>query len=174
VLYVTGAIGAAAAGLGWLRQHGRTGESESPEIAALTARHRRPTPRTRIGAILGRTRTATACMDLSDGLADAITAIATASGTGAIVDANAIPVPEAARLWFAAQGLDPVKASLAGGDDYELLFAVSPRRHGRFRTLVRQARGIPITRIGELTPSPAILLKSDGATEALPSGFTHF
>jgi thiamine-monophosphate kinase len=174
VLYVTGAIGAAAAGLGWLRQHGRTGESESPGIAALTARHRRPTPRNRIGAILGRTRTATACMDLSDGLADAITAIAIASGTGAIVDANAIPVPDAARLWFAAQGLDPIKASLAGGDDYELLFAVSPRRHGRFRTLVRQSRGIPITRIGELTSSPAILLKSDGATEALPSGFTHF
>ncbi len=158
ILYVTGAIGAAAAGLGWLRRYGRTGESESPEIAALTSRHRRPTPRTRIGAILGRTRTATACMDLSDGLADAVTAIATAGGTGAIVDANAIPVPDAARLWFAAQGLDPVEASLAGGDDYELLFAVSPRRHGRFRTLVRQARGIPITRIGELTSAPAILL----------------
>src|SRR4026208_90185 len=62
VLYVTGAIGAAAAGLGWLREAG-TGRSAAAEMALLTARHRRPAPRLRIGPILGRTRTATACMD---------------------------------------------------------------------------------------------------------------
>ena len=173
VLYVTGAIGAAAAGLGWLRGAG-PGVSESAEIALLTARHRRPTPRVRIGAILGRTRTATACMDLSDGLADAVSAIARASGTGAIVDATSLPIPTPARQWFAARGQDPVAAALAGGDDYELLFAVPPRRHGRLRTVIRQGRGVPVTRIGELTSAPAILLKTHGATEPLPSGFTHF
>jgi thiamine-monophosphate kinase len=173
VLYVTGAIGAAAAGLGWLRETG-AGLPETPEIAALTARHRRPAPRLRIGAILGRTRAASACMDLSDGLADAVSAIATASGTGATIDAQALPIPIAARDWFSARGLDPVKAAIAGGDDYDLVFSVPPRRHGRLRTVVRQGRGVPVTRIGELTPAPAILLKTDAATEPLPSGFTHF
>ena len=150
------------------------GVPESAGIAALTARHRRPAPRLRIGAILGRTRTASACMDLSDGLADAVSAIARASGTGAILDASALPIPDGARHWFAARGQDPVMAALAGGDDYELLFSVSPRRHGRLRTVIRQGRGVPITRIGELTSAPAILLKTDGASEPLPSGFTHF
>ncbi len=173
-LYVTGSIGAAAAGLGWLRRHRGAPQAEPEDIAALTARHRRPTPRTRIGAILGRTRCAKACMDLSDGLADAVTAIARASGTGAIVDAKAIPIPDAARRWFAAAGEDPVAAALAGGDDYELLFTVSPRRGGRLRTVTQQARGVPITRIGELTAAPAILLETDGVSQPLPSGFTHF
>ena len=40
-------------------------------------------PRTRLGALLGRGKVATACMDLSDGLADAVTQLAEASGTGA-------------------------------------------------------------------------------------------
>ena len=67
-----------------------------------------------------------------------------------------------------------MRAAVAGGDDYELLFSVSPRVRGRLRTVIRQARGVPITRIGELTASPAILVKRDAATEPLPDGFTHF
>jgi thiamine-monophosphate kinase len=113
-------------------------------------------------------------MDLSDGLADAVTAIAHASGTGAIIDAAALPIPDAARRWFTGQGRNPVTAALAGGDDYELLFSVPPRRKGRLRTVIRQSRGVPITRIGELTSAPAILLKTDGTSEPLPSGFAHF
>ena len=100
-LYVTGTIGAAAAGLGWLREHGAIG-SESPdsgELAECVARHRRPEPRARVGALLGRNRAATACMDLSDGLADAIRQLAESSGVGARVAATALPIhPGAAAL----------------------------------------------------------------------------
>ncbi len=172
ILYVTGAVGAAAAGLGMLRAAALAPDDEEP--AALIERHRRPVPRLRIGALLGRTRSATACMDLSDGLADGVSQLAQASGTGAVIDAAALPIPAAARRWFESQGHDAVRAALAGGDDYELLFSVSPRVRGRLRTVIRQARGVPITRIGELTASPAILVKRDAATEPLPDGFTHF
>jgi thiamine-monophosphate kinase len=172
LLYVTGAIGAAAAGLGILRATDQA--PEDADAAALIERHRRPAPRLRVGALLGRTRSATACMDLSDGLADAVSQLAQASGTGAVVDAAALPVPGAARRWFESQGHDPVRAALTGGDDYELLFSVSPRAGGRLRTVIRQARGVPVTRIGELTASPAILVKRDAATEPMPAGFTHF
>ena len=113
-------------------------------------------------------------MDLSDGLADAVGQLAQASGTGAIVEASALPIPEAARRWFESRGQDPIRAAVSGGDDYELLFAVPPRSRGRLRTVIRQARGVPVTRIGELTAAPAILLKRDGVTEAMPDGFTHF
>jgi thiamine-monophosphate kinase len=173
ILYVTGAIGAAAAGLGMLRA-GHPHIADDPGLAALAERHRRPLPRLRIGALLGRTRCASACMDLSDGLADAVTQVAAASGTGAVIDADALPIPDAARRWFESQAGDPVLAALAGGDDYELLFSVPPRFKGRLRTVIQQGRGVAVTRIGELTGSPAILLKRDGATEPLPDGFTHF
>ena len=174
LLYVTGSVGAAAAGLGWLRSMAGNTNADEAGVTELVNRHRRPVPRLRMGALLGRSRAATACMDLSDGLADAVAQLAAASGTGAAIRAEAIPVQESARRWFLAQGQDPIVAALAGGDDYELLFAVSPRHRGRLRTVIRQGRGVAVTEIGELTPAPAILLERNGATEPLPQGFTHF
>ena len=119
-LYVTGDVGAAAAGLGWLRDGGG---AHIDGIEACADRHRRPEPRLRIGALLGRNRAASACMDLSDGLADAVRQVALASGLGADIDGSALPVPAAARAWFARAGVDPISAAAGGGDDYELLFA---------------------------------------------------
>lgn len=178
-LYVTGAVGQASAGLGWLRPHddpdGATDERPDERMmAACVARYRRPEPRARFGAMVGSSRAASACIDLSDGLADAVRQLAQASGTGARIEAAALPVPDAVRAWFTSQGLDPIISALRGGDDYELLVAVPPRRLGRFRHAVQHARGLPVTRIGELTSSPGILLRRDGRAESLPAGFVHF
>jgi len=183
-LYVTGQIGAAAAGLAWLRREaGEPDEArrdatvprpDDPGLAECVARHCRPQPRARVGALLGRTRTASACMDLSDGLADAVVQLSGASQTGASIDAASLPIHAAARAWFTATGDDAVAASVAGGDDYELLFAVPRRARGRLRGVLREARGVPITRIGELTDDRAIGLVSGGRLEPLPPGFVHF
>jgi thiamine-monophosphate kinase len=175
-IYVTGSIGAAAAGLGWLREHGATGEEtpDDPAMAECVARYRRPEPRARTGSLLGRNRAASACMDLSDGLADAVRQIAESSGTGARVDAARLPVHPGASSWFSAHGKDPVLASVAGGDDYELLFTVSKRARGRLRLVKAQARGVPLTRIGELTTGNVIALERDGRSEPMPEGFVHF
>jgi thiamine-monophosphate kinase len=169
-LYVTGSIGAAAAGLGWSRAP--VGGIDGMD--ACVRRHCAPEPRVRIGALLGRNRAASACMDLSDGLADGVRQIAAASGTGAAIDAAALPIPAAARAWFHSAGLDPIAAAAAGGDDYELLFAVPKRARGRLATVIRQARGVSITRIGHLTREPETALVRDGVPEPLPSGFVHF
>ncbi len=170
-LYLTGSIGAAAAGLAWLRR----GSPDPPDAAMeeCVARHRRPAPRLRIGAIAGQTRAASACIDLSDGLGDAVAQLAAESKTGARIDAAALPIHPGARVWFSATG-DPIPLCVSGGDDYELLFAVPPRFRGRFRTVSGQARGVPITRIGELTADGQVVLVRDGRTEPLPSGFAHF
>lgn len=174
-LYVTGTVGAAAAGLSYSKESQVSKEPAGIEsIDACVRRHRAPEPRVRIGALLGRNRAASACMDLSDGLADAVRQIAAASGTGAAIDAAALPIPDAAREWFRRAGQDPIAAAAAGGDDYELLFAVPRRARGRLATVVRQARGVPITRIGRLTKEPAIALVRDGTPEPLPLGFVHF
>jgi thiamine-monophosphate kinase len=175
-LYVSGHIGAGAAGLEWLREHGATGGEApgDPALAECVARHRRPEPRTRLGRLLGQTRTASACMDLSDGLADAVRQVAHASGTGARIDAGTIPIHPGAAGWFRTRGGDPLVASLSGGDDYELLFAVAHRRRGGLRLVGRQARGLALTRIGELTADRAIRLERDGVPVSMPEGFTHF
>ena len=175
-LYVTGSIGAAAAGLAWLRQEASgVARIESGDLmAACVRRHQRPEPRVRVGMLLGRNQAASACMDLSDGLADAVRQIADASGTGAIIDAATLPIDPAAAGWFERQGLDPVESAVAGGDDYELLFAVPRKFLGRFRSVQSEARGLPLTRIGELTAATDLLLTRDGQTGPLPAGFTHF
>jgi thiamine-monophosphate kinase len=174
-LDLTGSIGAAAAGLDWLRTTSPSlpAAAEDP-MGVCARRHLRPEPRVRIGMLLGRNRAASACMDLSDGLADAVRQLSEASGTGAVVDASAIPIEPAAAAWFASRGVDPIRASLAGGDDYELLFAVPRKTRGRLRQVARGARGVPFTRIGELTAEPGVRMSRDGMVEELPSGFSHF
>jgi thiamine-monophosphate kinase len=174
-LYVTGAIGAAAAGLGYLQSGAEhAGDAEGAEMIACVRRHCAPEPRVRLGALLGRNRAASAAMDLSDGLADAVRQLAAASGAGAEIDAASLPIPPAARLWFERAGVDPILAACAGGDDYELLFAVPKRARGRLRTVIRQARGVAVTRIGCLTKEPHTVLLRSGAAEPLPPGFVHF
>ena len=185
-LYVTGHVGAALAGLEWLRHHaGRDAAGPipaavasprppDPGLADCVTRYCRPEPRARFGSILGRTRAASACMDLSDGLADAVTQLSSASRVGAQIDAALVPIHPAAAAWFTRDHRDSIAAAVAGGDDYELLFAVPPRRRGRLRGVFREARGVPITRIGALTSDPTVGLLRDGRLEPLPSGFVHF
>jgi thiamine-monophosphate kinase len=156
-LYVTGALGGAAAGLRLLR-----GDATCTGIAV--DKYRRPEPRTRFGLMLGRNRAARACVDLSDGLADGVRQIAEASGLGASVDAESLPIEQGATLHEA----------LAGGEDYELLFAVSPRMRSRLKNARRLASGVAVTRIGRLTADRAMLLSRNGSTEELPAGFDHF
>jgi thiamine-monophosphate kinase len=178
-VYVTGSVGSAAAGLGWLRSQTGAGRGRVPRpddagMARCVERHCRPEPRARVGAMLGRTRAASACMDTSDGLADALAQMAAASGTGMAIDGQLVPVDPAARAWFESAGRDAVSASLAGGDDYELVFTVPKRRRGRLRGVIREARGVPVTRIGELTAGRGVSVSHEGGAIAVPAGFTHF
>jgi thiamine-monophosphate kinase len=171
-VFVTGSIGAARAGLEFLMAGGS--EISLDGMDACIERYCRPAPRYRIGALLGRVRAATACMDLSDGLADAARQVAEASGVGIRLTADALPVSEACRRWFDERGGDAIAAAAAGGDDYELLFTVPRKRTGRLRHVVQQARNVPITRIGEITAEKGAELIRNGSREPLPAGFVHF
>jgi thiamine-monophosphate kinase len=172
-IYVSGTIGGAAAGLEVLRSGPPS--LASPATADCVARHKRPAPRVRLGIAVGRAKAATAAMDLSDGLADALEQVATASGLGVRVDAAALPIEPGAREWWTARGADPVMAALAGGDDYELLLAVPRKRHGALRSALRHVADPALTRIGEFTKDPRERVLFDAGKEAaLPKGFEHF
>ena len=173
-LWVTGAIGASAAGLAALRRGPAESSAADPDLDDCIHRYRRPEPRVRIGALLGRNRVARAGIDLSDGLADGLRQLTRASGVGAVIDAAAIPVHAGARRWFVGNGADPVEAALRGGDDYELMIAVPRRNRRGLRTLARLFQGVPITRIGELTKTPDLVLRTADGDRALPPGYEHF
>ena len=147
---------------------------ESAAAMGCIERYLRPEPRVRLGLMLSRNRAASACMDLSDGLSDAVCQIAEASGVGARVDADALPIDPCARDVLAAGGADPIAAAITAGDDYELLVAVRPRTRGRLAAAIRHG-GVPLTRIGVCTEDRAIVLCRNGADEPLPrGGYRHF
>ena len=165
-LFVTGRLGAAAAGLRLLTAGagGDTGESLTDEMAECVATHRRPTARLRTGTIVANNRAASACMDLSDGLADAVSQICEASGCGAEITRGAVP---------AHPGATPDEA-LAGGDDYELLFAVPKRRVRKFLAAIGQAGETGATDIGVCTKATEVVLVDGEIRSPLPDGFRHF
>lgn len=201
-IYVSGEIGSAVAGFEWCHAHAddalkmdlwdpASAGLPSEPMHAAGARFLYPDPRVRLGWVLARNRAATACVDLSDGLADAVRQVAGASGVGAIVDGDAVPVGPEVADWFKRSGRDPLLAAITGGEDYELLFTTSERRRRLIDAVVRQTgrprdgdrdadggrvgRGrLPLTRIGVVTRERRVVLRRNGGDESLPQGFTHF
>jgi len=194
-VYVTGSLGAAAVGLQMLRDDRTAGvlnrdavdgsgadlvRSAAASLTRLAARdecierYLRPVPRVRAGGLLGRNRAATSCMDLSDGLADAVRQIAEASAVGMRIDAESLPIATGVRDWHAARGGDPLETAVAGGDDYELLFTVRPSWRGRLRGVRTRVGDLPITRIGAVTGNRDVVLSTSAGARPLPDGFDHF
>jgi len=170
-IYMSGDIGAAAAGLARLRD---AGDPSGPDRDACIEKYWHPRPRLRVGTLLARNRIATACIDLSDGLADGVRQIADASGVSAALDAAAIPVHPAAQEWFTSRGADPLDAAIGAGDDYELLFTIRPRSQRRLEAVLRRA-DVAVTRIGTCGAGRgATLTRSDGQTVAITGGYGHF
>lgn len=169
-IWISGTIGGAAAGLEMLADPG----PRTPDPVCLT-RQRRPEPRVRLGVAMGRARAARAAMDLSDGLADALRQVAAASGCGARLDAGALPIEPGAAVWWRARGVDPASAAIAGGEDYELLFAIPKTGGGRLRKVTRTVAEPGLSRVGVFVKDPAVLVVDrNGREEPLPQGFEHF
>jgi thiamine-monophosphate kinase len=172
-LFVTGQLGAAAAGLALLRAGG-SGAALDADGSACVCRFERPDARVKCGVTVARRRAASGAIDLSDGLADAVHQLAGASKTGAVIDAADVPVHPGAMAWAARANQDPLTLALSGGEDYELLFAVSRRQRRNFLSAIQQAGDLVATRVGRLRAEPGAWLNREGRLEPLGSGFVHF
>ena len=172
-LYVTGVIGAAAAGLALAAADVSRDTMDRPARDALR-RYEEPDARCRLGWMVGRTGAAAAAMDLSDGLAATTRAMAEASGIGDVLDADAVPVAEAGVTWATAAGQDPLSFALTGGEDYELAFAVSPRLRRQFLAVTRRTRDLPVTRIGRFIAERGAWLARGDTLSPLEGGFQHW
>jgi thiamine-monophosphate kinase len=166
IVYVTGSIGDGAVGLESLR--------EGAAVEACAHRFLFPEARVRAGMLLGRNRAATACMDLSDGLADGVRQVAEASNVGITLDAETLPVTDDVRRWHDARRRQPLEAAISGGDDYELLFTVRPAHRGRLRAVQRLLGGLSMTPIGMVTKERGLVVRYSDGSRDLPRGFEHF
>jgi thiamine-monophosphate kinase len=174
-LLVTGTLGAAAAGLLAVRDPAAVGGLPPAVLARVREALVRPEPRVAEGRALASTGDVTALLDISDGLAADLGHLCAASGTGAVVEAESLPVDDATRAVAAALGRDPLPLALGGGEDYQLLCAVRPEGVERVRTAVAQVGG-SATPIGYLTDATEgmRLRHRDGTLEALaPVGWDH-
>jgi thiamine-monophosphate kinase len=163
-IYVSGTIGDAALGLP-IAQTPLNHESRITNHHFLN-RYQLPEPRIVLGQHLRSI--ATSCMDISDGLAQDLGHICKASGVGAVIEWEKVPLSAAARECNPSP-----EAILAGGDDYELLFTVP---HDQLQAITMLAKEIPITHIGRVVAGHGVqVMGGNGEILALSqTGFRHF
>lgn len=182
-LLVTGRLGAAAAGLAYLAGKKKPETEEETEGAAeLLQAQLQPVPRVKEAAVLIRSGLIGAMNDLSDGLASELHEIASASGCGARIWAERLPVSNATARLGRQLGIDPLHWALYGGEDYELLITVrggkgAPLKMRRLIRKLQKATGTTLSLIGKMLPAAdgVQLVGLDGETEKIsPKGYTHF
>ena len=118
-------------------------------------------------------RVANAMIDVSDGLVQDLGHVCRASGVDAEVDLAALPVAGAFRR---ALGAAAASFVAVGGEDYELLVSVPPRRLATLRRLV-PTLGCRLSRIGRVVAGRGTVRLRDAAgreVELARRGFDHF
>ncbi|WP_341503112.1 thiamine-phosphate kinase [Gallaecimonas sp. GXIMD4217] len=165
-LYVTGTLG--DAGLGLALIEGRE-EATADHREYLLNRHYYPTPRLLAGQCLRGV--ATSAIDLSDGLASDLGHVLDASGCGANLFLEKIPLSQA---MVGTVPLDKaLEYALAAGDDYELLFTIPEAQKGALDTLLAHS-GVKHSCIGQLRGGKGISFLNHGQPVELDlKGYEH-
>ncbi len=186
LLCVTGTPGDAAAGLEFERVAVSSSSAEQALAATPDARFLRdrflfPQPRLASGVLLRDF--ASSCIDVSDGLLGDAGKLCAASGCGAVLQADQLPLSHALRAAHA-----PTRAlelALTGGDDYELCFTVAPQRRAALEAAWATAHASTVDSpagtdpgfrvIGLLRPQPGIEIRdAETVIQLSHSGFDHF
>jgi thiamine-monophosphate kinase len=168
LIMVSGTLGDSALALHLLHK------KETAETGLLD-RHHRPTARVELGRLLGEQCLTEAMIDLSDGLAGDLEHILQASQVDGLIEADQLPLSEAFRR-YTDRHPELRNLALYGGEDYELLFTVSPKQAAKVAAL-STALQLPITSIGSIHKGSGALLLRDRGGEARPilvRGYDHF
>lgn len=159
IVCVSGPLGDSAAGLRLILN----GAERDALADKLIERHYLPVPRVDEGIALAAVEGVHAMMDISDGVGSDLRHILKASGAGAEIDIAQLPLSGELREVCSREGWDPAELALCGGEDYELLFTVSPEAES----------SLPVRHyaIGRIVSGDGILWKGgDGDYQ----GFRHF
>ena len=166
-IFVSGRLGEAELGLRLIR-----GRKVRPDLRDSRLRkHLYPQPRLALGAWLAEQRLATSMMDLSDGLSSDLPRLCEASGVGARIEARRIPCAKLSNV--DAKKQNALELALHGGDDYELLFTVAPKKIAQ---IPRRIAGTSLTLIGHVVRENSVLLMKEARTEIpiTPQGWDPF
>jgi thiamine-monophosphate kinase len=182
LIAVTGTLGDAGAGLAFSTAAAATAATATATgvagdaaascnaVAELIRRFEFPAPRVQMG--IAARGIASAAMDISDGLAGDLPKLAQASGLSAQVAVEKLPLSAAMRAAVGeAQARD---WALSAGDDYELLFTVSPPRYVALQAAADQLN-LTLTTIGEMRAGAGVVWSLHGKKFSPSSpGFDHF
>lgn len=159
-VYVSGTLGASALGLAILE----AGARDLGGAAPFVERWRRPPNNGRAARVL--VSVASAAIDVSDGLVQDLRHLCAASGVGATIRVDLLPLAPNHASLCQTLALDPVTLALTGGEDYELLFTAPESDEA-------EALG---TRIGEIREGAGVsVLDESGRPLALErAGYDHF
>jgi len=192
-IYVTGTLGGAAAALRSLKQ-GRLGRTEVEALCEALRQGEatgKPTPNDPVLSLLARfflpqlrsdeavwlagERIPTAMIDISDGIASDLRHICEASGVGAVVEVDKVPLFDTMPQDISLGQQELTMLALAGGEDYELLFTVGPERSGKLVGDFQRRGFCRITRIGRIVDQSQGVVFTDTSGRKLSGldGFDH-
>lgn len=138
---------------------------------SILGKHLDFTPRVREALALHGAADLHAMIDISDGLAADLWHICEESRCGAVLAAEAIPISEDARRMN--EGRTALEHALQDGEDFELIFAVSPEDGARLVS-TQPVAGIVLAKIGECVPESGLWIEEGGKRRVLPPrGYVH-
>jgi thiamine-monophosphate kinase len=172
LIFVTGQLGGAAGGLKLLESGIRYRSNEDARQKNLLLKQLQPFPKISDGEFLQKNKLVTSMIDLSDGLSGDLVHICRASKVGAKIYTGKIPFHK--NLFPAANSFDKkLDLALNGGEDFELLFTVNPKKYFQVENEFKKRR---FFQVGEITANVEIIeLITNKKLEILqPKGFRHF
>ncbi|MEM2865960.1 MAG: thiamine-phosphate kinase [Candidatus Hadarchaeales archaeon] len=162
LLALTGEVGAAGAGLEVLKRKRKGYER-------LVRSFLQPKARVREGEVLAE-RGVTSAIDLSDGLAQGLWRLAEESGVKLRVNPSSLPLSPQLTSFCEREGLSPLDFALYGGEDFELLFTLPPRRWQGVRKAL-EGVGCRAHLIGRVERGRGVLL---GEKKLPDRGYEHY
>ena len=172
LIFVTGKLGGAAGGLNLLESGIRYDSKDKAWRKNLLLKQLQPFPKISDGEFLRENNLATSMIDLSDGFSGDLAHICRASQVGAKIYADKIPFHK--NLYpVANSGAEKLDLALHGGEDFELLFTVNPKKYFPAENEFKNRR---FFQAGEITANVEIIeLISGGKSKILqPKSFRHF
>lgn len=175
LIFVSGELGGASAGLKLLESGERSGKSKFDD---LLVRQLKPRPQTEIGCIIGEKNLATAMIDLSDGLSSDLAHLCSESKVGAKIFADKIPFDSNFKKLNQSEKYknlfsDRLDFALNGGEDFELLFTANPKK--KFQ-VEKALKNLNFSHIGEVTANVEMIELSGTEKSSIlqADGFRHF
>ena len=166
-IFVTGSLGGATGALKMLANGVKLDETRPESVRNLLLRQLQPQPKLHTAKLLNTLDIANAMIDISDGLSSDLTHLCHASGVGARINADQMPIDPSLAAQFPTN--ECLQIALNGGEDFELLFTADEKK-------ISDANIDGISRIGDITANEGKieLIRDDRPLILEPKGYRHF